>query len=194
MTTRRLTAFLGAIALSCLGQAAVAAPRDPSGSWLTEDGRARVRVEKCGPAREHLCGYVVWLRANPSATDRKNPDARKATRPVLGHQLMLGLRPNSDGRYEGLIYNADDGKSYDVTVWLERPGDLKVKGCLVAFLCSTQNWTPAGDVQPGQLAGATGAPGGPRAGPGVGDEIDGLHVSGAVVPAPRGLCPALIRG
>ena len=31
------------------GRAEVAAPADPSGTWLVEDGRARIRLERCGP-------------------------------------------------------------------------------------------------------------------------------------------------
>ena len=30
------------------GPGAAATPIDPSGTWLTEDGRARVRIERCG--------------------------------------------------------------------------------------------------------------------------------------------------
>lgn len=166
--TVRLSAYLAPLALVLSWQAfAATPPRDPSGAWLTEDGRARVRVEKCGPFQEQVCGYVVWIKAGSSAptTDRNNPDPRKASRALLGHQLMLGLKPNADGQYEGLIYNAEDGKTYDVTVWIEGRGDLKVKGCLVSFLCSTQTWTRTSDLQPGQLAASTGTPGGPRPDP-----------------------------
>ncbi|WP_375462190.1 DUF2147 domain-containing protein [uncultured Enterovirga sp.] len=163
-------------ALALLGTAlplaiAVAAPKDPSGVWLTEDKRARVRVEKCGSAQDRLCGYIVWLKPD-TKSDRKgplldvnNPDPKKAKRPVVGHQLILGLKANDDDQYEGSIYNADDGKTYDVTIWLEKPGDLKVKGCLIGFLCSTQSWTVATGKVPGQLEAPTGAPDGPRPDP-----------------------------
>lgn len=163
---KKLTVATG-VALALSSAAAVGAPRDPSAIWTTEDGRARVRIEKCGPMRENLCGYIVWLKPGTvkSTTDRRNPDPAKANRPVLGHQLILGLRPNDDDQYEGQIYNADDGKTYDVNVWLAGPNDLKVKGCLVAFLCSTQSWTKASDAMPGQLTAATGTTGGPQPDP-----------------------------
>ena len=155
----------GLLAIGLAGGASdalAATPRDPSGTWLTQDGRARVRVEKCGAGRQNVCGYIVWLKPGSvkGTTDAKNPDPAKASRPVLGHQLILGLRPNQDGEYEGKIYNSEDGKSYDVTVWQDG-ADLKVKGCLIAFLCSTQTWTRTTDVAAGQLAGPTGAAGGP---------------------------------
>jgi uncharacterized protein (DUF2147 family) len=165
-TPARLTGLSLALSLLAAGSALAAPTRDPSGTWLTEDERARIRVEKCGPSQDRVCAYVVWMKAaegeDPAAKrDSKNPDPKKRNRPVLGHQLMMGLAANEDGRYVGKIYNNEDGKSYDVTVWSEQPGTLNVKGCLIAFLCSTQIWTRTNSVLPGQLAGATGTPTGP---------------------------------
>lgn len=147
------------------GQAAAA---EPTGTWLTEDGRARVRTELCGPQNANLCGYVVWGQkplddtGNPR-TDKANPDPQKQARLVLGHQLILGLKPNAERHYEGKIYNADNGKSYDVTVWSDGPDDLTVKGCMLVLFCGSQSWKRVSDLAPGQLQGATDAPGGPRA-------------------------------
>ena len=160
------TALLAGASLALAGSAFAAPGRDPSGTWLTEDERARIRVEKCGPSQDQVCAYVVWMKApegeDPAAKrDVKNPDPRKRNRSVLGHQLMMGLNPNDDGQFAGKIYNNEDGKSYDVTVWSEKAGTLNVKGCLIAFLCSTQIWTRTNAVLPGQLAAATGLPGGP---------------------------------
>ena len=169
-TPARLTGLSMAFGFLAAASAVAAPARDPSGTWLTEDERARIRVEKCGPSQDNLCGFVVWMKAPEgdeagSKRDSKNPDPKKRNRPVLGHQLMLGLTANEDGRYVGKIYNNEDGKSYDVTVWSEQPGTLNVKGCLVAFLCSTQIWTRTNSVLPGQLAGATGTPTGPTPDP-----------------------------
>lgn len=159
-----------AIALAALGTlaagAATAAPKDPSGTWLTEDGRARVRIERCGPAQAQICGYVVWLKVpltdkGEPRVDFKNPDARKRTRPSLGLQLALGLKPNKDDKYAGQLYNAEDGKLYDVTLELESPDELSIGGCVFGILCGSQGWTRVKDVAPGQLTAATGAPGGP---------------------------------
>ena len=166
----RIRLAAAAVALGMAPQISAAATYgDPTGTFLTEDTRARIRLEKCGPTAENLCGYVVWLKANPEEADPKldvkNPDARRRTRPVLGHQLLLGLTANEDGQYVGKIYNNEDGKKYDVTVWLDKPAYLKVKGCLIAFLCSTQTWTRTQSLASGQLAGPTGGAGGPRPDP-----------------------------
>ncbi len=77
----------------------------------------------------------------------------------------MGLKPNDDARYEGQIYNSEDGKFYKVTIWTEEPGELTVKGCLIAFLCKSQTWTKVTDVIAGQLPGPTNAPNGPRTDP-----------------------------
>lgn len=163
----RLAAPLAGIAaLACLGTGAAFAA-DPTGTWLTEDGRGRIRTEHCGPGKADLCGYVVWMKEptdekGKPRLDESNPEAKKRTRPVLGHELMTGLKPGDEGRYEGKVYNADNGKSYDVKVWSEQPAELSVKGCLFSYLCKTQSWTRVSDILPGQLQGATDASGGPR--------------------------------
>src|SRR5258708_16994182 len=120
------------IVVSGLGNAAGVA--DPSGTWLTEDGRARVRVERCGAQLEQICGYIVWMKDPTDANgqpprDQNNPDPAKRFRPVLGLQLILGLKPGSAGPLECPIYNAENGKSYEVSLWREAT-DLKVKGCM----------------------------------------------------------------
>ncbi|GJE71929.1 DUF2147 domain-containing protein [Methylorubrum podarium] len=151
------------------GPASAAAPQhDPSGTWLTQDGKARIRVEKCGPQEKNLCGYAVWLKTplndeGKPRVDFRNPDPKKRARASLGHQLILGLKLNEDAHYEGKIYNAEDGKFYDVTIWSDEPEELTVKGCLIAFLCQSQTWKRVGDTLPGQLTGPTNGANGPRA-------------------------------
>lgn len=167
----RRIAPLAILALTAfVGPAHAATPTDPSGTYLTEDGRARVRIEKCGTAADRLCGYVVWLKVplndkGEPRIDFKNPDPKKQSRPSLGHQLIMGLKPNADAHYEGKIYNSEDGKSYDVTIWTDSPGELTVRGCLIAFLCKSQTWNKVTDLAPGQLPGPTNGPNGPRSDP-----------------------------
>lgn len=141
---------------------------DPSGTWLTEDGRARIRLERCGPALEQACGYIVWMKDPLDANrqplrDQNNPDRTKRSRAVLGHQLILGLTPSPKGYFAGQIYDAESGKSYEISLWRESADRLKVKGCMLSVFCLSQTWTQTTDVLPGQLVGMTGDPTGPRA-------------------------------
>ena len=165
IATRRLAAPLAGLAALILGAGAASAA-DPVGTWQTQDGKGRVRTEHCGPAKADLCGFVVWMKEpitqGKPRLDASNPDAKKKGRLVLGHEMMVGLKPTEEGRYEGEIYNADNGKLYDVKVWSEENAELSVKGCLFSYLCMTQGWKRVSDVLPGQLQAPTDAAGGPR--------------------------------
>lgn len=174
-----LRGVVAVVLMSSTGRAEAAAPADPSGTWLVEDGRARIRLERCGPTRERLCGFIVWMKSPDDSRgrpfrDELNPDPEKRSRTLLGHQLIMGLKATPEGRFDGEIYNAEDGKSYAVSLWRESSERMKLKGCLIRFLCQTQTWTQTLDVQPGQLVGLTGDVNGPRA-----------DKEWAAVPAPR---------
>lgn len=162
-------ALVVAVATVTCGRTNAARAAEPFGTWLTEDGRARVRTERCGSDATHLCGFVVWGsepldKDGKPKVDRYNPNPAFQARPQLGHQMLLGLKPNAEGHFEGKIYNADNGKSYDVTVWSDRPAVLTVKGCMLVF-CASQSWKRVADVVSGQLQGPTDGPGGPRSDP-----------------------------
>lgn len=150
------------------GRAGAVTPNDPSGTWLVEDGRARIRLERCGPTRDRICGFIVWMkepadkRGQPYR-DKENPDPDKRARALLGHQLIMGLQATTDGWFAGDIYNAEDGKFYSVSLWRESADRLKLKGCLIKLLCQTQTWQQTLDAQPSQLIGLTGDLNGPRA-------------------------------
>lgn len=142
---------------------------EPFGTWLTEDGRARVRAERCGSDASRLCGFVVWGsepldKDGKPKVDRYNPNPTWQRRPQFGHQMLLGLKPNAEGRCEGKIYNVDNAKSYDATVWSDHPSALAVKGCMLVF-CASQAWKRVANVVPGQLQGPTDGSGGPRSDP-----------------------------
>jgi uncharacterized protein (DUF2147 family) len=132
--------------LAVLGLAHIEpASADPVGTWLTEGGRSRVRVGPCGGA---LCGTVVWLKepddpdtGKPKA-DKKNSDASKRGRPLIGVAILLNAKPNGTNKWAGQVYNAEDGKTYDGTLTEVSPTSLKLEGCALAgFICKSQSWT-----------------------------------------------------
>jgi uncharacterized protein (DUF2147 family) len=109
----------------------------------------------------------VWLKdphdgSGKPRMDNKNPDPRKAGRLLLGHQMILGLKPNNAGKYEGKVYNSENGKLADVTIWAEEPTALSIHGCMLMVLCGSQIWKRVTDVEPGQLTGPVNGPNGPR--------------------------------
>ena len=160
----RSTASLLGIAASVSFGVGPARATEPIGLWQTQDGRARIRTEYCGSGKADLCGYVVWLRdprdeqGNPRL-DKLNADASKTSRPLLGHAVMEALKLDAEGRYDGKVYNADDGNLYNSKVWSDNPSALTVKGCVAAVFCGTQVWARVNEVQTdraqgGETAGA----------------------------------------
>ena len=109
----------------------------PKGDWLVEDKDAIIHIDSCGTS---LCGTVVWTK-KPGGLDENNPDPAKRSRPIMGLQLLLGMKPASDGRWEGDIYNPENGKTYTSRMWLKSDDALRIEGCVLGFLCSGQDWT-----------------------------------------------------
>jgi uncharacterized protein (DUF2147 family) len=135
--------FAIAILLALAPAASAQSGGDPSGTWLTQAGDARVRVSRCGGG---ICGVVVWLREpiNPTngkpQVDDKNPNPALAKRPMIGLPLFSSMQSTGPGKWSGKIYNADDGSTYASNVSVTGPDSLKVEGCMGSF-CGGENWT-----------------------------------------------------
>ena len=132
-----------ACAFSLVASLATAA-ENPTGTWISSDGGTKVRISSCGDA---LCGRVVWLKepidpqTGKPKTDKHNPDAAKKNRPMLGVQVVNGLKPAGENKWSGTIYNADDGKTYSSNLMLQSATKAKVEGCVMSVLCKGENWT-----------------------------------------------------
>ncbi len=118
---------------------------DLAGTWLTEDGRAKIRMDHCAINRAQMCGTVVWLKPGQPQTDTKNPDPAKRARPMLGMVLMDGLKLDG-AKYKGEIYNSDEGKNYSVSLKRDSESEMSISGCLLAILCGSQTWTKTAEV------------------------------------------------
>jgi uncharacterized protein (DUF2147 family) len=115
--------------------ARISAP-DPTGEWLVAKQYARIRIVDCDG---RLWGVVAW-EATPGI-DRKNPDPNLRNRPTLGMPILLGMKPGRDNKWEGEIYNSEDGHTYSAKISLADPNTLRVQGCFLGFLCGGENWS-----------------------------------------------------
>ena len=139
-----MSAILRAALMACtvVGLAAPALA-DPIGTWLTESGDSRVRIENCGGA---LCGNVVWLKEpNDPETgkpklDKKNADEAKRSRAMLGVPIVLGMKPNGPGKWSGEVYNAGDGKTYSGSITERDANAILLEGCVLGVFCKAQTW------------------------------------------------------
>ena len=134
----RKTAALSALFLAYCGQSLAA--ESPVGEWLVADKVARIAVAPCPDIKDAMCGRISWT-ATPGGVDDKNPDPSKRDKPVLGLQILNTMKPTAPNRWEGEIYNAENGKSYKASISLESPDVLKVQGCVLGILCGGENWT-----------------------------------------------------
>jgi uncharacterized protein (DUF2147 family) len=136
MRTSWLAAATGAaMALTALNGPAIAA--EPAGDWLVAEKTAVIRVARCGSA---LCGRIVWTKG-PAGTDKNNPDPAKRSRSMIGLEILVNMKPTGGNKWEGEIYNAQDGKTYSGHISLARDNVLHIEGCVLGFLCGGQDWT-----------------------------------------------------
>jgi uncharacterized protein (DUF2147 family) len=126
--------------VSCIAATAspvAAADPSPTGEWLVADGSARIRVETCGEA---LWGIIVW--ASDPGKDKNNPDPALRDRSVIGMPILLDMKKSAPNRWDGQVYNADDGKTYTANISLVSENVLRVEGCVLGGLfCGGENWT-----------------------------------------------------
>ncbi len=143
----RIGRYLALAAVLALAGSEDALAADPMGMWLTQTGTSRIRVADCGGA---LCGTIVWLKepndpdTGKPKTDKNNSDAAKRSRPLIGTQIVLGMKPASAGKWTGQVYNAEDGKTYSGNLTYAGGNSLQLQGCaLGGLVCKSQTWTKA---------------------------------------------------
>src|SRR5262245_34410241 len=103
----RVAALVIALVLAAGASDAIAA--DPTGTWLTEAGEAKIRVTRCG---KNLCGTIVWLKEpiDPNTgkphVDDKNPNPKLQKRKIIGLRIF-NMAPAGADTWSGTIYDSD---------------------------------------------------------------------------------------
>jgi uncharacterized protein (DUF2147 family) len=135
------------LAAALLGGLVPALAADPTGIWLTEEGKATVRVADCGGA---LCGTIVALRepndpqTGKPKVDKNNADAGQRSRAIIGVQIAIGLKPDGANKWSGQVYNPEDGKTYAGSITMPSANVIKIQGCILGgVICKTNTWTRA---------------------------------------------------
>ena len=126
--------FLATVFTASLAGPAAAAT--PTGEWLVADGTARIRIEPCADA---LWGVIAWTQE--PGKDENNPDPAKRDRSVLGMPILLHMKQAEPNRWEGEVYNAENGKTYASRISLVKDDVLRIEGCMLGIFCGGENWT-----------------------------------------------------
>ena len=139
--------MIAASAVLCLAAVSPAFAGDPRGTWMTDDGKAKIAIASCGGG---LCGNIVALTEpnDPASgkpkTDVNNPDAARRTRPMVGVQIVIDMKPDSADKWKGQVYNAEDGKTYSGSITLVNAKTLTLQGCaLGGLICKNRTWRRA---------------------------------------------------
>ncbi|SHN11152.1 DUF2147 domain-containing protein [Mucilaginibacter sp. OK098] len=102
------------------------------GKWETTDKTLRVQIFMEG--REYKV-KLIWFSdtdGKPMAywTDRRNPNPALRSRKILGMDLLRNLEyhPNTDSWENGMIYDSKHGKEWNAAAYIDKKGQLRVKG------------------------------------------------------------------
>ena len=123
--------FPAAIVLAMAGHAIA----DPIGLWRADDG-GTTRIARCGQA---LCATLTSVipAIDPDTgrpmTDKFNSDPALRSRPLVGVQVLISMRPNGPGKWTGQLYNPDDGQTYAGNLIEQGPNSIRIEGCALGI-------------------------------------------------------------
>lgn len=108
-----------------------------SGVWRLDSGKVTVRITPCGTS---LCGAIIGLakpldKKGRPKVDKRNPNESLRNRPLIGLAILGNMKPAGANKWQGTIYNADDGRTYSSYMSLSGR-NMRVRGC-VGPLCKT---------------------------------------------------------
>lgn len=122
-----------------------------TGTWLVEDGAAKVKIEERGGK---FFGKIVWLRDpkekdGTNKHDKNNPEEKLRSKPLIGLEMLTNFEYDEDFVWEdGEIYDPKNGKTYSCKMTLsDDKKTLDVRGYIgISLIGRTQIWTRVADV------------------------------------------------
>lgn len=102
------------------------------GKWETTDKILRIQVSMEGMVYK---ARIIWFSDTDGKpmdywTDRHNPDPVLQSRKILGLSILQDLEyhPNTDSWENGMIYDSKHGKEWNAAAYIDKKGQLRVKG------------------------------------------------------------------
>ncbi len=139
-------------------QAAAGVPNGPIvGTWTTLS-QSQITIEPCATG---YCGFITKViipqhirdkygdkvdEFGGNYVDSLNKDPSLRERPVLGLQILALESEFLRGRMNGIIYNPEDGETYEGFLEMVDANNIRLSGCvLFNLICMGEDWvrTPA---------------------------------------------------
>ncbi len=138
----KTTIFLLALMLSAPSGLAQKSPDDICGKWLTADKSGIIEIYKRGAL---YYGRIVGGKGGADSLDSKNPKPELRTRPLLGLDILKGLKFKGENDWgDGNIYDPRSGNEYNLFVSLEDANTLSLRGYVgISLFGRTEKWTRA---------------------------------------------------
>lgn len=117
---------------------ALAASASPVGLWSRtgENGESHIRIALQGSI---YTGTIDWME-NPR-NDTENPDTALQGRPLVGVQIFTSTEEISPTKWEGMLYNPEDGRTYNGSLEQTSANTLELEGCVLVVFCRSDTWT-----------------------------------------------------
>jgi uncharacterized protein (DUF2147 family) len=122
------------------------------GTWRTLTG-TEIAVTPCG---DKFCGTFAYIvipakdadtcRSTPHdefaalILDYQNPNKSLQSRPLLGFEALNLTPSGKPDAYDASIYNAEEGKTYNVQMWVKGDTLTLAAGCFGSMCAVTQDW------------------------------------------------------
>ena len=133
--SRRVTVKVALATLALTGVWMPPALGDPLGLWLDKDGWT-IRIQPCGP---DLCAVIASVKPplDPATgrpwTDKNNSDVSKRSRPLIGVEVLSGMRPSGPRKWSGQLYDADRGHTLSGNLIEIGQDTIRIEGCLLVL-------------------------------------------------------------
>lgn len=122
MTSRVLIAMLASLTAA---PALAASDATLLGLWARGDGKAKVKVERCG---DNICATNTWVRAGTKG--------EKA-----GDVLVMSVKPDDGGSWSGTAFDRQRDLTYRMTLKVDDKR-MTTEGCVLAgVICKEMGWT-----------------------------------------------------
>lgn len=124
-----------------------------TGTWLTQS-KSHITIEAC---EEGFCGHISKIvipqyiidkygsdviAAQGNFTDVLNKDPSLRSRPIHGLQILILNGQSAPNRYEGQIYNPENGETFSGFVEIQGSDNIRLSGCvLFNLICMGEDWT-----------------------------------------------------